>query len=181
MIFTETSLKGAFIIDLEPVRDERGLFARTWCQREFEAQGLKASWVQNNISENRKKGTVRGMHYQIPPHDEIKLVRCTKGAIYDVIVDLRPDSPTFCQHVGVTLSAENRRALYIPQHFAHGFQSLSDDIEVFYQMSAFYEPSSGRGFRWNDPAFNIKWPEPVTVISAKDKTWPTFIPAMTMQ
>jgi dTDP-4-dehydrorhamnose 3,5-epimerase len=175
MRFTETSLKGAFIIDLEPVHDERGMFARTWCQREFEAQGLKVTWVQNNVSLNSKKGTLRGMHYQLPPHDEIKLVRCTTGSIYDVIVDLRPYSPTFCQYIAVTLSAENRRALYIPQSFAHGFQTVSENSEVFYHMSAFYESSSARGFRWDDPAFNIKWPEPLTVISDKDRGWPSFI------
>ena len=172
MIFTETVLKGAFIIDVEPVNDERGMFARTWCQREFEAQGLKVTWVQNNISLNHKKGTLRGMHYQASPHEEIKLVRCTAGSIYDVIIDLRLESPTFGQHVGVFLSAENRRALYIPQSFAHGFQTLSDDSEVFYHMSAFYESSSARGFRWDDPTVNIRWPEPLTVISDKDRSWP---------
>jgi dTDP-4-dehydrorhamnose 3,5-epimerase len=174
MIFTETALKGAFVIDVEPVNDERGKFARTWCQREFEAQGLKVTWVQNNISLNHKKGTLRGMHYQVPPHEEIKLVRCTAGSIYDVIIDLRPDSPTFGQHVGVILSAENRRALYIPQNFAHGFQTLSDHTEVFYHMSAFYEASAARGFRWDDPTFKIKWPEPLTVIADKDRAWPPF-------
>jgi dTDP-4-dehydrorhamnose 3,5-epimerase len=163
MIFTETVLKGAFIIDVEPINDERGMFARTWCQREFEAQGLKVTWVQNNISLNHKKGT-----------EEIKLVRCTAGSIYDVIVDLRPDSPTFCQHVGVILSAENRRALYIPQSFAHGFQTLSDHAEVFYHMSAFYEASAARGFRWDDAAFKIEWPEPLTVMAEKDRAWPPF-------
>ena len=174
MIFTETALKGAFIVDVEPVNDERGMFARTWCQREFEAQRLKVTWVQNNISLNHKKGTLRGMHYQVPPYEEIKLVRCTAGSIYDVIIDLRPDSPTFGQHVGVILSAENRRALYIPQSFAHGFQTLSDRTEVFYHMSVFYESSAARGFRWDDPAFNIKWPEPLTVIADKDRAWPAF-------
>lgn len=172
MKFTETSLKGAFIIDLEPVNDERGMFARAWCQREFETQGLKLSWVQNNVSLNYKKGTIRGMHYQAPPDEEVKLVRCTKGSIYDVIVDLRPDSPTFRQYVAVMLSAENRRALYIPQGFAHGFQTLSDDSELFYHMSAFYQSGSARGFRWDDPAANIRWPEPLTVISDKDRSWP---------
>jgi dTDP-4-dehydrorhamnose 3,5-epimerase len=175
MIFTETVLKGAFIIDVEPVEDERGLFARTWCQREFEAQRLKVTWVQNNLSFNHKTGTLRGMHYQVAPHEEIKLVRCTAGSIYDVIVDLRPDSPTFRQHVGVTLSAGNRRALYIPQSFAHGFQTLSDHTEVFYHMSAFYEPSAARGFRWDDPTFNIEWPETLTVIADKDRAWPPFM------
>jgi dTDP-4-dehydrorhamnose 3,5-epimerase len=174
MIFTETSLKGAFIIDLEPANDERGMFARAWCQREFEEQGLKVTWVQNNISTNRKKGTVRGMHYQVHPHEEVKLVRCTKGSIYDVIVDLRRDSPTFRQYTAVILSAENRRALYIPQGVAHGFQTLSDDSELFYHMSAFYEAGSARGFRWDDPSVGITWPEPVTVISEKDRSWPSL-------
>jgi len=171
MKFTETSLKGAFIIDPEPVYDERGMFARTWCQEEFEAQGLKVTWVQNNVSLNYKRGTIRGMHYQTPPNEEVKLVRCIRGSIYDVIVDLRPDSPTFCQYTAVILSAENCRALYIPQSFAHGFQTLSDDSEVFYHMSAFYESSSARGFRWDDPIVSISWPEPLTVISDKDRSW----------
>ena len=172
MKFMETSLKGAFIIDPEPIHDERGMFARTWCQEEFEAQGLKVTWVQNNVSLNYKRGTIRGMHYQTPPNEEVKLVRCIKGSIYDVIVDLRPDSPTFCQHAAVILSAENRRALYIPHGFAHGFQTLWDDSELFYHMSSFYEPSSARGFRWDDPMISIKWPEPLTVISDKDRSWP---------
>jgi dTDP-4-dehydrorhamnose 3,5-epimerase len=172
MRFTETSLKGAFIIDLEPVSDERGMFARAWCQREFEAHGLKVTWVQNNVSLNYKKGTIRGMHYQAPPDEEVKLVRCTKGSVYDVIVDLRSDSPTFCQYAGVILSAENRRALYIPHGFAHGFQTLSDDSELFYHMSAFYQVNSARGFRWDDSAVDIRWPESLTVISDKDRSWP---------
>jgi dTDP-4-dehydrorhamnose 3,5-epimerase len=172
MRFTETSLKGAFIIDLEPIHDERGMFARAWCQKEFEAQGLKVTWVQNNVSLNYKKGTIRGMHYQAPPDEEVKLVRCTRGSIHDVIVDLRPNSPTFCQYAAVMLSADNRRALYIPQGFAHGFQALSDDSELFYHMSAFYQSSSARGFRWDDPAVSIRWPEPLTVISEKDRSWP---------
>ena len=172
MKFTEMLLKGAFIVDLEPVHDERGMFARAWCQREFEAQGLKVTWVQNNVSVNYKKGTIRGMHYQASPDEEVKLVRCTRGAVYDVIVDLRPNSLTFRQHAAVMLSAENRRALYIPQGFAHGFQTLSDDSELFYHMSAFYQSSSSRGFRWDDPAIGIRWPEPLTVISDKDQSWP---------
>jgi len=172
MRFTEASLKGAFIIDLEPVSDERGMFARAWCQREFEVHELKVTWVQNNVSLNYKKGTIRGMHYQAPPDEEVKLVRCIKGSVYDVIVDLRPDSPTFCQYAGVILSAENRRALYIPHGFAHGFQTLSDESELFYHMSAFYQAGSARGFRWDDSAVDIKWPEPLTVISDKDRSWP---------
>ena len=140
MIFTETALKGAFVIEPEPMNDDRGFFARMWCQQEFEAQGLKISWVQSSISVNTRKGTLRGMHYQVAPHEEVKLVRCTRGAIYDVIVDLRPTSPTYCRHVGVTLSAENRRMLYIPGQFAHGFLTLEDKSEVFYQMSEFSCP-----------------------------------------
>jgi len=174
MIFTETVLKGAYVIDPEPVRDERGMFARTWCQQEFEAQGLKVTWVQSSFSVNNRRGTLRGMHYQVAPHDEVKLVRCTMGAIYDVIVDLRPESPTYCHYFGVMLSAENRRALYIPQRFAHGFLTLQDNSEVTYHMSEFYAPASAWGIRWDDPTFRIEWPEPVTVLSEKDRTWPAF-------
>jgi dTDP-4-dehydrorhamnose 3,5-epimerase len=174
MIFRETVLKGAYIIDLEPVEDERGLFARTWCKKEFEAHELKVNWLQSSISMNRRKGTLRGMHYQIAPFDEVKLVRCTMGAIYDVIIDLRPNSPTYCQYIGVSLSAENLRALYIPEQFAHGFLTLSDNTGVSYHMSELYVPSSARGFRWDDSCFNIEWPEPLTVISDKDRTWPPF-------
>ena len=174
MIFTETILKGAFVIEPEPVRDERGLFARTWCQKEFEAQGLDAAWVQNNISVNRQKGTLRGMHYQIAPHEEVKLIQCAMGSIYDVIVDLRPTSPTYCQHVGMILSTENRRLLYIPRTFAHGFLTLQDKTEVFYHMSEFHAPGFARGFRWDDSAFPIVWPEAITAISEKDRNWPPF-------
>lgn len=176
MIFTETILKGAFVIDLEPVRDERGMFARTWCQKEFEVQGINVTWVQNNISVNTRKGTLRGMHYQIAPHEEVKLVRCTTGAIYDVIVDLRPASPTYCQHVGMVLSAENRRLLYIPQKFAHGFLTLQDQTEVFYHMSEFHTPGFARGFRWDDSTFHIEWPEAINAMSEKDRSWPPFVP-----
>lgn len=174
MIFTETALKGAFVIDPKPVRDERGLFARTWCQKEFEAQGLSVRWVQSSISLNSRRGTMRGMHYQASPNEEVKLVRCTAGAIYDVIVDLRPTGPTYGQHVGITLTADNRRAVYIPKQFAHGFLTLEDDSEVSYHMSEFYAPSSARGIRWDDPALNIQWPEPILIVSKKDQMWPTF-------
>lgn len=174
MTFTKVLMKGAFVIDLEPIRDDRGLFARTWCRKEFEAHGLAATWVQSSISVNNRKGTMRGMHYQDAPNEEVKLVRCTAGAIYDVIVDLRPTSPTYCQHVGITLSADNHRAVYIPQQFAHGFLTLEDKSEVSYHMSEFYSPASARGFRWDDPAFKIAWPEPILVISEKDRTWPAF-------
>lgn len=174
MTFTEVLMKGAFVIDLEPIRDDRGLFARTWCRKEFEAHGLAATWVQSSISVNNRKGTMRGMHYQDAPNEEVKLVRCTAGAIYDVIVDLRPTSPTYCQHVGITLSADNHRAVYIPKQFAHGFLTLEDKSEVSYHMSEFYSPASARGFRWDDPALKIAWPEPILVISEKDRTWPAF-------
>ena len=158
MCFIETGLSGAFIVDVEPVADERGLFARSWCVREFEAQGLNARLVQCSVSLNRLKGTLRGMHYQIAPHQEVKLVRCTRGLIYDVIVDLRPGSPTYLLSFGAELTADNHRALYIPEGFAHGYLTLADESEVFYQMSEFYAPSAARGVRWNDPALGIEWP-----------------------
>lgn len=175
MIFRETVLGGAFLIEPEPVEDERGVFARVWCQTEFEAQGLKAGWVQNSLSVNKHKGTLRGMHYQIAPHEEIKLVRCTKGAIYDVLVDLRPASSTYCQYVGVELSAENRRMLFIPEMFAHGFLTLEDRTEVFYHMSAYHAPAYARGFRWDDPTFEIIWPDTIELMSEKDRNWPPFV------
>lgn len=174
MIFTETALKGVFVIDLEPVRDERGMFARTWCQKEFETHGLAATWVQSSVSVNTKKGTMRGLHYQVAPNEEVKLVRCTAGSIYDVIVDLRPTSPTYCQYVGLTLSADNHRAVYIPPNCAHGFLTLDHDSEVSYLMSEFYMPVSACGFRWDDPTFEIVWPTPIAVISEKDRAWPRF-------
>jgi dTDP-4-dehydrorhamnose 3,5-epimerase len=174
MIFAETVLKGVFVIDIEPITDARGFFARTWCQREFEANGLAVTWVQSSISVNSRRGTLRGIHYQAAPNEEVKLVRCAAGAVYDVIVDLRPGSPTYCQHVGITLSANNRRAVYIPKQCAHGFLTLEDNSEVSYHMSEFYSPESARGFRWDDPAFNIKWPEAIMVMSERDRTWPTF-------
>jgi dTDP-4-dehydrorhamnose 3,5-epimerase len=175
MIFTPTELRDATIIDMEPFQDERGFFARTWCQREFAEQGLVANVVQANMSSNRRKGTVRGMHYQRAPHAETKLVRVVRGAIYDVIIDLRPESPTFKGWVGVELSAENRRALYVPEGFAHGFQTLADDTEVLYQVSAFYTPGAEGGLRHDDPAFAVRWPLPVSVISPKDAGWPDFV------
>ena len=169
MIFTETKLKGAFIIDIEPIEDERGLFARSWCREEFEAHGLNPELAQCNISFNKKRGTLRGMHYQKPPHEEAKLVRCTLGAIFDVIIDLRPDSSTYKQWVGEKLTAQNRRMLYIPEGFAHGFLTLEDATEVFYQMSTPYVPDSASGIRWDDPAINITWPiEKDLMISEKD-------------
>ncbi len=172
MQFTETKLKDAFIIDLEPRQDRRGLFARTFCAKEFEAHGLKPVVAQCNLSFNHKKGTLRGMHYQIPPAAETKLIRCTQGAIYDVIVDMRPESPTYLQHIGVELTAENRRALYVPEMFAHGYQALSDGAEVIYQVGEFYTPGYERGMRYNDPVLKIDWPLPVSEISEKDAAWP---------
>jgi dTDP-4-dehydrorhamnose 3,5-epimerase len=168
MIFTPTSLKGAYLVDPELAQDERGAFARTFCQNEFRERGLRDFFVQCNISFNKKKGTLRGMHYQAAPHEEAKLVRCTAGAIYDVIVDLRPDSSTYRQWTSVELTAANRRALYIPEGLAHGFQTLCDDSEVFYQMSEFYHPECARGFRWNDPQFAIQWPTATLIISGSD-------------
>jgi dTDP-4-dehydrorhamnose 3,5-epimerase len=172
--FIETRLKGAYIIEPEPIEDERGFFARSWCQQEFEAHGLNPNLVQCNISFNKKKGTLRGMHYQVTPHEEAKLVRCTKGAIYDVIIDLRPDSPTFKQWIAVELTAKNYKMLYIPEGFAHGFQSLEDNTEVFYQMSDFYHPQCARGVRWNDPVFKIEWPQNEWIISDRDLQYPYF-------
>lgn len=174
MIFAEAELKGAFIIELQRLEDERGFFARSFCQREFEERGLNPKVVQCNISFNKEKGTVRGMHYQNAPHEEAKLVRCTRGAIYDVIIDLRPDSPTFLRYLAVELTAEDRRMLYIPEGFAHGFQTLEDNTEVFYQMSEFYHSECARGVRWNDPAFGIKWPLASPIISSKDRGYPDF-------
>lgn len=175
MIFRETELKGAYIIEPERIEDERGFFARTWCRREFEAHGLNPRLVQASLSFNRRKGTLRGMHYQASPHEEVKLVRCTQGEIFDVIIDLRPASPTYCRHVAVRLSAENRLMLYIPEGLAHGFQVLADATEVHYQMSEFYHPESARGVRWDDPAFAIAWPQTdVRLISDRDRGWPDF-------
>jgi dTDP-4-dehydrorhamnose 3,5-epimerase len=176
MIFTQTKLKDAYIIDLELRADDRGAFARTFCAQEFEAHGLKPTVAQCNLSFNHKAGTLRGMHYQLTPAAETKLVRCTKGAIYDVIIDMRPDSPTYLQHIGVELTADNRRALYVPEMFAHGYQALTDGAEVVYQVGEFYTPGYERGLRYDDPAFGIEWPMPVTVISTKDAAWPLFEP-----
>jgi dTDP-4-dehydrorhamnose 3,5-epimerase len=172
MHFIETRIKGVFIIEPERVEDERGFFARTFCERELEARGLQTRFVQCSISFNRKKGTLRGMHYQAAPHEEAKLVRCTSGAICDVTLDLRPKSSTFRQWVAVDLTARNRKAVYIPKGVAHGLQTLDDDTEVFYQISEFYDAASQRGVRWDDPAFGIQWPLPVTVMSARDRGYP---------
>lgn len=174
MIFHELDIPGAFLLEPERKEDRRGFFARTYCRQELEDRGLDPTVVQCNISLNKEAGTVRGMHWQAEPWEEIKLVRCTAGAIHDVILDLRPDSPTFKQHLGVELSKENRHSLYIPAGVAHGFQTLEDDSEVFYQMSEFYHPECARGVRWNDPAFSITWPLPVSVIADKDLEFPDF-------
>lgn len=172
MIFTETPLAGSYFIDPERLSDDRGFFARTWCVREFEAHGLDTRLVQCNISFNLRRGTLRGMHFQGEPHAEVKLVRCTSGAIHDVIVDLRPGSATLHRWFGVELSAANRRMLYIPRGFAHGFQTLADDVEVHYQMSDFFNAAASGGLRHDDPRLGIEWPLPVAVISEKDLTYP---------
>jgi dTDP-4-dehydrorhamnose 3,5-epimerase len=174
MLFHEAKLPGVFEIHLEPHPDERGFFARTWCQKEFEAHGLNPRLVQCSISLNTRKGTLRGLHYQVPPHAEIKLVRCVKGAIYDVVVDLRPLSPTFKGWIAVVLTAEKRNMVYVPEGCAHGFLTLENESEVFYQMSEFYDAGSSKGVRWDDPAFQIAWPEKVQVISERDRAYPNF-------
>ena len=175
MLFQPTNLAGAYRIDLQKVEDERGFFARAWCVEEFAEHSLDTELVQCNISFSKERGTLRGMHYQRSPFAETKLVRCIKGAIYDVIIDLRPTSPTFLQWTSVTLSAENRTMLYVPKGFAHGFQTLEDQTEVFYQMSDFYAPESAAGLRWNDAQFKIEWPLAVTVMSARDQHYPDFV------
>jgi dTDP-4-dehydrorhamnose 3,5-epimerase len=174
MKFTELELSGAFLVDLEPIEDERGFFARSFCRQEFAARGLNPAVAQCNISFNRQRGTLRGLHYQAPPKGEAKLVRCTRGALYDVVADLRPGSPTFCRWSAVQLSAENYQMLYIPAGLAHGFQTLRDDTELFYQMSEFYDPGSARGLRWDDPTFQINWPLPITAVSERDRSYPPF-------
>ena len=171
MIFTETVLKGAFTVDILRLEDERGFFGRSWCMDEFTEHGLNNQLAQCNISFNKKRGTLRGIHYQAAPYEEAKLVRCTMGQIYDVIIDLRPASPTFTNWIAMELTAENRRALYIPEGFAHGFQTLTDNAEVFYQMSEKHHPNAARGLRWNDPAFNVSWPINTMVVSEKDNNY----------
>jgi dTDP-4-dehydrorhamnose 3,5-epimerase len=174
VFFRETKLPGAFVIELQKQEDERGFFARSWCHKEFEAHGLNPRMVQCNVSFNKVKGTLRGMHYQVPPCAEAKLVRCTRGAIYDVIVDLRRESPSYKQHLSEILSSNNYKALFIPEGFAHGFQTLEDNSEVFYQMSEFYSPEHQRGLRYNDPAFEVSWPIEATVISDRDRNYENF-------
>lgn len=174
MIFHQLDIPGAFLIEPERVEDRRGFFARTYCRRELEARGLDPTVVQTSVSVNRLRGTVRGMHWQAAPYEEIKLVRATRGAIFDVILDLRPGSPTWKRHAGVELTADNRLSLYVPAGVAHGFQTLEDDTEVFYQMSEFYYPEAARGVRWDDPAFEIEWPLAISMISERDLTFPPF-------
>jgi dTDP-4-dehydrorhamnose 3,5-epimerase len=177
VIFIQTELPGAYLVELEPREDERGYNARTWCQREFEEAGLTDRFVQANTIYNRRRGTLRGMHYQVPPHAENKLFRVTRGAIHDVIIDLRPGSETYGRWLSVELSAAVPRMLYVPGNFAQGFQTLEDDTELAYQVSAFYAPGYERGLRHDDPAFDLDWPLPVSVISEKDRGWPDFVPA----
>ncbi len=174
MIFTETALPGAWIVDLERLEDARGFFARSWCERDFQERGLNPRLVQCNVSFNKCRGTLRGMHYQAVPHREAKLIRCTRGAIHDVIIDLRPDSPAFRRHEAVVLDADSRRMLYVPEGVAHGFQTLEDETEVFYQMSEFYAPDHARGVRWDDPVFGIRWPDAERTISDHDRSYPDF-------
>jgi dTDP-4-dehydrorhamnose 3,5-epimerase len=174
MTFDTTKVEGVFLVHVEPKTDERGFFARTWCQNEFVNSGLSPRLAQCSISFNRRRGTLRGMHFQAEPYPEAKLVRCTRGAIYDVVIDLRPDSQTFREWTGVELTAENRHMLYVPEGCGHGFLTLQDETEVFYQISEFYHPELARGVRWNDSTFQIVWPGPVEVISERDRSYPDF-------
>jgi dTDP-4-dehydrorhamnose 3,5-epimerase len=174
MIFKETMLLGAYVLELDKREDDRGFFARAWCAKEFVAHNLTSRVVQTNTSFNKKMGTLRGMHYQIAPHPEAKLVRCIRGSIYDVIIDLRPSSATYKRWFGVELTASNRSTLYVPENFAHGFITLEDDTEILYMVSEFYSPECERGIRYNEPAFGIVWPVMPQVISSKDQAWPDY-------
>ncbi|HET8984335.1 MAG TPA: dTDP-4-dehydrorhamnose 3,5-epimerase [Trueperaceae bacterium] len=174
MIFRETPLHGAFVVELEERSDERGFFARTFCAREFAEHGLKPTVAQANVSFNHVQGTLRGMHYQVPPAAETKLIRCTRGAIFDAIIDLRPDSPSYLEHFGVELTEHNRLALYVPEMFAHGYLTLTPGAEVVYQVGEFYTPGYERGIRYDDPAFAIDWPAAIELMSPKDESWPAF-------
>ena len=176
MIFTETPLPGAFVIEPEPLEDSRGLFARTWCRTEFQERGLETRIAQCSTSLNTTRGTLRGMHYQGSPYGETKIVRCTRGSMYDVIIDLRPESPTFTRHFGLVLTADNHRMVYVPTGFAHGFQTLEDGTELFYQVSEVYAPEYARGVRWNDPIFGIQWPDADRIIVDRDRNYPDFRP-----
>jgi len=175
MVFKETKLKGAFIIELEPIKDERGFFARSFCKKELEKYGLNSNIAQCNISYNKRRGTLRGMHYQVAPHEEAKVVSCTRGAIYDVIIDLKPESSTYCKWIAVELNANDHKVLYVSEGFAHGFQTLEDNSIVFYQMSEFYHTENARGVRWDESRFNIKWPISDWIISEKDQSYPDFV------
>ncbi len=176
MIFSKTRLKGVFIIELEKHEDERGYFARAWCKKEFKASGLNSNLAQANTALSLHKGTLRGMHYQIAPYQETKIIRCIRGAVFDVVIDLRPNSISYCEWLGVELSSENHTMLYVPEGFAHGYQTLKNNAEVFYLVSQFYAPDAERGVRWDDPVFNIEWPETSDlVISEKDNNWPDFL------
>jgi dTDP-4-dehydrorhamnose 3,5-epimerase len=176
VIFTETPLKGAFLIDLAPRADERGFFARAWCAHECAAYGLNPRLVQANVSHTMAAGTVRGMHFQVAPHQEAKVMRCVRGSIWDAIIDLRPESPTFLRWTGVELSALNHRMLYVPEGFANGYQTLADDSEVFYHVTEAYAPGAERGIRWDDPAVGIEWPDTGTrLVSRKDQDWPALV------
>jgi dTDP-4-dehydrorhamnose 3,5-epimerase len=176
MIFRETALRGALLVELDPSRDERGWFARAWCAREFGDRGLEQRIAQVDVSRTAKRGTLRGLHFQHAPHAQAKVVRCVRGAVHDVIVDLRRESPTYTKHVAIELSADNGRALYVPAGFAHGFQTLTDNAEVLYLMSEFYEPAAGAGVRWNDPAFRIAWPIADPFLNDRDRGYPDFRP-----
>lgn len=176
MLFKKTELQDSYIIELERMEDERGFFARTFCQKEFEKQGISTRIVQCNISYNKEKGTLRGMHYQLAPHQEAKIVSCSRGSMYDVIIDIRPDSSTYCKWVAVELTARNHRILYIPKGFAHGFQTLEPDTEVSYWMSNFYNPASQRGIKWDDPIFAIDWPVSNPIVSERDLSYLPFKP-----
>lgn len=175
MIFVATPLPGAFVVELEQHADDRGYFARAWCQREFAAMGLSHEVAQCNVSHTTRRGTLRGMHWQEAPYGEAKLVRCTRGSIWDVIIDLRPDSPTYTRHFGIELNSVSGRALFVPEGFAHGFVTLEDDTDVFYQMSQFHEPNAARGVRWNDPAFGIVWPISEPLLHPRDAHYPDFV------
>lgn len=175
MKFTETNLKGAFVIEIEKRKDARGYFARSWCENELKTQGLNPLVRQMNVSQNLRRGTLRGMHFQIPPYEEVKTVRCSRGAVYDVIIDLRKGSPTFRRWYGIELTGDNGKMLYVPEGFAHGYLTLRDDSEVSYTVSEFYHPASERGVRYNDPVFRIRWPVAVQTVSEKDGSWPDFV------
>jgi dTDP-4-dehydrorhamnose 3,5-epimerase len=174
MIFTETRISGAFLLEIKKIEDDRGFFGRSFCKKELEEHGLNGNIVQANTSMSRKKGTIRGLHYQVEPYHEAKLIRCTRGRVFDVIVDLRPGSPTYLQWFGAELTPDNYRMVYVPGNFAHGYLSLEDNSEVYYNVTEFYTPGSEKGIRYNDPALNIEWPIPVEIVSEKDKSWPDY-------